>query len=98
LEKKKWRRFNSRDRDNSISRRCMRAAMRTGVNLASTASGAAEITLFGASSESSASKGKSLGQLPLTEAVRTPSTTWQGAEGAYKLAVPSYPDRLLNRL
>ena len=70
----------------------MRAAMITGVNLASTASGAAEVTLCGASSESPASKGTSLGQLPLTEAVPTPTTTWQGAEGAYKLAVPSDPD------
>jgi hypothetical protein len=68
----------------------MRASMRTTVNLASTASGAAEVILFGYSSESSASKGTSLGQLPLTEAVPTPSTTWQGAEGAYKIAVPSY--------
>ena len=67
----------------------MRAAMRTDLNPASTASGAAEVTLFGASTESSTSKGTSLGQLPLTEAVPTPSTTWQGAEGAYKLAVPS---------
>jgi hypothetical protein len=60
----------------------MRAALRTALNLASAASGAAEVTLFGASTESSASKGTSLGQLPLTEAVPTPSATWQGAEGA----------------
>ena len=69
----------------------MRALMQA-LNLVSTASGAAEVTLFGASTESAASKGTSLGQLPLTEAVPTPSTTWQGAEGAYKLAVPSDPD------
>jgi hypothetical protein len=86
---KKWRRFNTRDRDRSKSRWCMRAAMRTALNLASTASGAMEVTLLGASTESAALKGTSLGQLPLTEAVPTPSTTWQGAEGAYKLAVPS---------
>jgi hypothetical protein len=68
--------------------RCMRAAL----NPASTASGAAQVTLFGASTESSASKGTSLGQLPLTEAVPTPATTWQGPEGAFNFAVPSDPD------